>query len=249
MGASLGADYLRFREPNFIRPGDQKIIQIDVDPRNLGWVYPVDLAINAEAANALEAICNSGIVSDMRGMRLNWIKQVQQKCPDPLQLDTPAANGFINNSTLIKVLDKFLTPDHLLTLDAGTNRIWSTIALKIRTPGQLIVPGGIGGMGWGAPAAAAAKLVHPEKKVISLTGDGGFAMTMNVLSTCVQENLPITVVVANNGGLGMVRDNMKGKKIAVDFAPIDFAAIAEGMGCLGLSANSAESLAEALRMA
>lgn len=74
-------------------------------------------------------------------------------------------------------------------------------------------------------------------------------MTMNVLSTCVQENLPITVVVANNGGLGMVRDNMKGKKIAVDFAPIDFAAIAEGMGCLGLSANSAESLAEALRMA
>jgi len=115
--------------------------------------------------------------------------------------------------------------------------------------GQLIVPGGIGGMGWGAPAAAAAKLVHPEKKVISLTGDGGFAMTMNVLSTCVQENLPITVVVANNGGLGMVRDNMKGKKIAVDFAPIDFATIAEGMGCLGLRANSAESLAEALQVA
>lgn len=249
IGASLGADYLRFREPGFIRPGDQKIIQIDVDPRNLGWVYPVDLAINAEAANALEAISEGGIVSDKSSMRLNWIKQVQQKCPDPLEQDTPAANGFINNSTLIRVLDAFLTPDHLLTLDAGTNRIWSTIALKIRTPGQLIVPGGIGGMGWGAPAAAAAKLVHPEKKVISLTGDGGFAMTMNVLSTCVQENLPITVVVANNGGLGMVRDNMKGKKIAVDFAPIDFAAIAEGMGCLGLSANSAESLAEALQTA
>jgi acetolactate synthase-1/2/3 large subunit len=82
--------------------------------------------------------------------------------------------------------------------------------------------------------------------VVSLTGDGGFAMTLNVLTTCVQENLPITVVVANNSGLGMVRDNMKGKRIAVDFAPVDFATVAEGMGCLGLRATSAESLAAAL---
>src|SRR5690606_27866784 len=109
-----------------------------------------------------------------------------------------------------------------------------------------IVPGGIGGMGWGAPAAAAAKLVHPDKRVISLTGDGGFAMTMNVLSTCVQENLPITVLVANNGGLGMVRDNLGERRIAVDFAPTDFAAIAQGMGCLGLRADSPGSLRAAL---
>jgi acetolactate synthase-1/2/3 large subunit len=86
-----------------------------------------------------------------------------------------------------------------------------------------VVPGGIGGMGWGLPAAAATKLVHPERNAICLIGDGGAAMTLSTLATCVQEKLPITVIVANNQGLGMVRDNMKGRRIAVDFSPMDFA--------------------------
>ena len=248
-GASLGADYLRFREPGFIRPGEQRIVQIDVDARNAGWVYPVDLAICADGADTLAALPDTAPDASLRAARLQWIADIHRQCPDPYTLDTPAAPGTVNLSTLIRTLDGFLTPRHLLTLDAGTNRIWATIALKIRTPGQLIVPGGIGGMGWGAPAAAAAKLVHPDKHVISLTGDGGFAMTMNVLSTCVQENLPITVLVANNSGLGMVRDNLKERRIAVDFAPTDFAAIAAGMGCLGLRADSADSLGQALRQA
>jgi acetolactate synthase-1/2/3 large subunit len=136
-----------------------------------------------------------------------------------------------------------------LTLDAGTNRIWATTSLKVRTPGQLIVPGGIGGMGWGAPAAAATKLVHPEKNVVCLTGDGGFAMTMNVMATCIQENLPITVVVANNSGLGMVRDNLKDRRIAVDFSPTDFAQIARGMGCRGVNVSTREELDAALKAA
>jgi len=248
-GASLGADYLRFREPGFIRPGEQRIVQIDVDARNAGWVYPVDLAICADGADTLAALAGDTPDAARHAARLQWIAGIHGQCPDPYTLDTPAAPGNVNLSTLVRTLDAFLTPQHLLTLDAGTNRIWATIALKIRTPGQLIVPGGIGGMGWGAPAAAAAKLVHPDKHVISLTGDGGFAMTMNVLSTCVQENLPITVLVANNSGLGMVRDNLKERRIAVDFAPTDFATIATGMGCLGLRADSAESLADALRQA
>ncbi len=101
----------------------------------------------------------------------------------------------------------------------------------------------------GAPAAAAVKLVYPEKNVVCLTGDGGFAMTMNVMATCVQEKLPITVVVANNSGLGMVRDNLKDRRIAVDFSPTDFAQIARGMGCRGVSVTTPAQLAAALAQA
>ena len=99
------------------------------------------------------------------------------------------------------------------------------------------------------PAAAAAKLVHPEKRVTCLIGDGGFAMTMSALITCVQESLPVTVVVANNRGLGMVRDNMKGRNIAVDFTDVDFARIGEGMGCLGLRVGHRGELRDALEAA
>ena len=134
----------------------------------------------------------------------------------------------------------------VLVLDAGNNRIWVTSKLRIRTPGQLVVPGGIGGMGWGLPAAAATKLVHPQRNVICLIGDGGAAMTLAALATCVQERLPITVIVANNQGLGMVRDNMKGRRIAVDFSELDFAMIARGMGCNGIRVDRAEELADAI---
>jgi acetolactate synthase-1/2/3 large subunit len=152
-------------------------------------------------------------------------------------------------SDVVGSLDRFLGPQDLLTLDAGSNRIWTTSQLRVRTPGQLIVPGGIGGMGWGPPAAAAAKLVHPGKRVTCLAGDGGFMMSMQVLATCVQENLPIVALVANNSGLGMVRDNLKATPIAVNFAEIDFARMAEGMGCKGLRVDAPDQLGDALREA
>ena len=74
-------------------------------------------------------------------------------------------------------------------------------------------------------------------------------MTISTLATCVQERLPITVIVANNLGLGMVRDNMKGRRIAVDFSPIDFAAIARGMGCKGVRIDRADALGDAIAAA
>ncbi len=248
VGASLGADYIKFRNPGFIKPGVQRIVQIDVDPRNAGWVYPVDLAICADGGDAIEALLGHDLGAHCRGDRLNWIAGLQAA---HAVRDTPAraAPNMLHNADVIEALDAFLTPDDMLTLDAGTNRIWATTTLKIRTPGQLVVPGGIGGMGWGAPAAAAVKLVYPEKNVVCLTGDGGFAMTMNVMATCVQEKLPITVVVANNSGLGMVRDNLKDRRIAVDFSPTDFAQIARGMGCRGVSVTTPAQLAAALAQA
>jgi acetolactate synthase-1/2/3 large subunit len=155
----------------------------------------------------------------------------------------------LHYADIVRVLDHTLTPNDMLVLDAGNNRIWVTSMLRLRTPGQLVVPGGIGGMGWGLPAAAATQLVHPDRHTICLIGDGGAAMTINTLATCVQEGLPITVIVANNQGLGMVRDNMKDRRIAVDFSPIDFSAVAQGMGCRGIRVNRADALGDAIAAA
>lgn len=248
IGASLGADYIKFRDPDFIKPGIQRIVQIDVDPRNAGWVYPVDLAICADGSDVVEALLELDLRTEKKQERLDWIANIKASYP-VFDGATSAVKGSLHNADVVKALDDFLTPEDMLTLDAGTNRIWATATLKIRTPGQLVVPGGIGGMGWGAPAAAAVKLVHPEKNVLCLTGDGGFAMTMNVMATCVQEKLPITVIVANNSGLGMVRDNLKERRIATDFSPTDFAQIAQGMGCVGVNVTTPEQLTAALQTA
>lgn len=246
LGASLGPDYTGFRNPDWIRPGEQRVVQVDVDPRNAGWVVPVDLAITADAADVLAALAEHDLGIEHRTQRVAAIESRNRASGFGTIPPTQSAGGMLHLADVVRALDRFLTPDDLLTLDAGSNRIWATNALRVRTPGQLIVPGGIGGMGWGLPAAATTKLVHPTKNVVSLIGDGGFAMTMPTLMTCVQERLPITVVIANNMGLGMVRDNQKGKALASDFGNVDFARIAEGMGCRGIRVDRADILIDAM---
>lgn len=249
LGASLGPDYLRFREEGMINPVRQRIAQVDIDPRHAGWVYPVEHALTGDAVDVLDMLRDMPLGEEAKDQRLAAIARNNADHGFAVMPPTVAAGGTLHYSDMVRVLDRVLTPQDMLVLDAGNNRIWVTSMLKLRTPGQLVVPGGVGGMGWGLPAAAAVKLVYPQRNTICVIGDGGAAMTLSTLATCVQEKLPITVIVANNQGLGMVRDNMKGKRIAVDFSPIDFAQIAEGMGCTGIRVNHADALADAIAAA
>lgn len=249
LGASLGPDYLRFRDEGLIDPRRQRLAQVDVDPRHAGWVYPVELAITGDVADVLQALQTQPLGQARRAERLAGIAANNAEHGFGVLPPTVAAAGTLHYADLVRVLDRTLTPQDMLVLDAGNNRIWVTAQMRLRTPGQLVVPGGIGGMGWGLPAAAATRLVHRDRHVICLIGDGGAAMTLSTLATCVQEQLPITVIVANNQGLGMVRDNMKERRIAVDFSPMDFATIARGMGCDGVRVDRADALGDAIAAA
>ena len=246
IGASLGPDYLRFRDEGLIDPARQKIVQVDVDARHAGWVYPVDLAITGDSADVLGMLNQMALGEKEASKRIAAIALNNREHGFGVLPPTVAQDGTMHYADIVRVLDRVLTPQDMLVLDAGNNRIWVTSMLRLRTPGQLVAPGGIGGMGWALPAAAATKLVYPKRHAICLIGDGGAAMTLSTLATCVQEKLPITVIVANNQGLGMVRDNMKGRRIAVDFSTMDFALIARGMGCNGIHANTPDALTEAL---
>lgn len=246
IGASLGPDYLRFRDEGLIDPARQTIVQVDVDPRHAGWVYPVDQAVTGDAADVLRALAAHDLGEASRDARLAAIAANNREHGFGVLPPSVAADGTLHYADIVRVLDRTLCADDMLVLDAGNNRIWVTSSLRVRTPGQLVVPGGIGGMGWGLPAAAATKLVHPGRNVVCLIGDGGATMTVGALATCVQQGLPITVVVANNHGLGMVRDNMKDRRIAVDYSAIDFATVARGMGCDGIRVDRADALGDAL---
>ncbi|MFO1300283.1 MAG: thiamine pyrophosphate-binding protein [Burkholderiaceae bacterium] len=249
LGASLGPDYMRFCEEGFLRPGAQRIAQIDVDPRNAGWVYPVDLAITGDAADVLAALSRHDTGESARVERLRWIASNNERMGYGSVPAWTAREGTVHNADILKALDGFLTDRHMLTLDAGNNRIWLTTTMRVRTPGQLLVPGGVGGMGWAIPAAIGAKIARPDRRLIALTGDGGAGMSVSSLTTAIAEGMPVTVVVANNAGLGMVRDNMRGKRIAVDYPPTDFATIARGLGCAAFAVRHPSEIADALHQA
>jgi len=249
LGASMGPDYTRFRDPELIRPGDQKIVQVDINPLNAGWVYPVDLAITGDVKDVIDAMIGQQLPSNRRESRMKIIEQVKERTGYNKPQSIASAPGTLHYTDLVASMQGFLGPDDILTLDAGNNRIWNTNSLRIQHPNQLLVPGGVGGMGWGGPAAAAAKMALPEKRVTCAAGDGGFMMTIDVLATCIEHNLPVVFVIANNQGLGMVRDNQGDKKIGVDFGNFNFAKIAEGFGVTGYQVDNRSALDDAIRQA
>lgn len=250
LGCSLGPEYTRFRDAKMMRPGDQTIIQVDIDPLQAGWVLPVDQAVTADVSDVLDFLlttdrANARLV-ETRKARIAAIKHENDYGVLP-HYETRA--GTIHYADIMRALGEFLTEDDLLTLDAGTNRIWATSRLPLRHPHQLVAPGGIGGMGWSTPAATGAKVVCPEKRVTGMIGDGGFVMTMDAIATAAERGLDVVYIVANNAGLGMVRDNLGNQAIGVDFADHDFTKVAEGLGGSGVTVTETDQMDDALREA
>ncbi|MDH4365830.1 MAG: thiamine pyrophosphate-dependent enzyme, partial [Acidimicrobiia bacterium] len=115
--------------------------------------------------------------------------------------------------------------------------------------GMFVQPAGVGAMGYAIPGALAAKLAFPDRPVVAVCGDGGFAIGLNGLMTAREENLPITVVLLNNQALGWVLHGQKDRQIASRFAPFDHAAMARAMGLDGVRVERPQDVAPAIAAA
>ncbi|MCB2228229.1 MAG: thiamine pyrophosphate-binding protein [Desulfarculaceae bacterium] len=247
LGASLGADYTRFRDPGMIRPGSQKLVQVDIDPRNASWVVPVDLPITGDCKDVVEYLLAKKLDASQKEARFEWITQLKARNKYDEVMSYVTAPGKMHYVDVYNTMNRFMTADDLLVTDAGNNSIWCKHVIRCRFPGNYITPGGTGAMGWGAPAAVGVKFARPDKRVTMIAGDGGFMMTHDAVATAVQFNQPITFVVLNNSGLGMVRDNQIPNKVYCDFEYINFAEMAKGMGAQAMQVGTSDSFMDALK--
>lgn len=137
---------------------------------------------------------------------------------------------------LIATLRDFMADEDILSLDNGVHMMWATRNFNARRPNTMLIDHALGSMGISLPAAIAAKLVHPERKVVVLTGDGGFAMNSQDIETAVRLGLDLIVVVFNDNGLGMIAMKQAADgypRYGVDFANPDFVAFAHSYGATG----------------
>jgi len=148
---------------------------------------------------------------------------------------------------VIGELQRGLPEDAIVTCDAGENRIMMTHFYQTKAAEGFLQAAGSGPMGFAIPAALGAKLVHPDRPVVAVCGDGGFAMTMNGLMTAVEQDIPIITVVFNNNALGWVLHGSG--PFAAEFKDWDHAAIARSLGCCGVRVEEPSGLAPALREA
>ncbi len=176
-----------------------KIIHIDIDSAAISRNVPVAVPIVGDA----KAIIDDLIPLIKRGHDTEWhalLRQMQQEKP----LAVVAGSQRLSPMATIQAISGAF-PDAIITTDVGQHQMWTAQFAKFKDAGSLVTSGGLGTMGFGFPAAIGAQIGNPDKRVISISGDGGFQMNLQELATAVQEQLPIIIVVFNNEYLGMVR--------------------------------------------
>jgi acetolactate synthase-1/2/3 large subunit len=252
VGSKLGVTDTAYANPKLLDPRRQTLIQIDIEPKNVSWTIPAEVALTGDAKVVLvqlaAALAGRGANDKLEAGRTRVHSARQQHgFFNPLEFTSNAAP--ILPQRVIKELQNAVANDAIVCCDAGENRIFMTHFFQTKGQGAFLQPAGVGGMGYALPAALATKLIHPQRQVIAVSGDGGFGIAMNGLMTAIEENIPIVNVVFNNQALGWVKHGQGERNIACDFASFDHAGIARAMGCHGIRVEDPRQLAPALHEA
>jgi acetolactate synthase-1/2/3 large subunit len=149
-------------------------------------------------------------------------------------------------------LRQALAREDILVSDVGLHKLWIGRMFPAHEPNTVLIANGLAGMGFAVPCAIAAKLVYPERNVVTVSGDGGFLMNCQELETAVRLGTPIVNLVWENGQYGSIawkQDKKFGRHFGVDFTNPDFVALAESFGCPGFRCESVEDVGRHLRHA
>ncbi len=237
------------------RPGTP-VIQIDIDPSELGRSYPNTVALIGDAKATVrrmkEFLKNKTTHKSWAGRTQQLVKEWRDEV-EPLRHSgaTP-----IRVERLCKEITQALPPDAILVSDTGYAGIWTGTMVYLTHPGQSYIRAA-GSLGWGFPASLGAKCGAPNRPVICFTGDGGFWYHLGELETASRCNIKTVTVVNNNQCLrqcleGIHRaygDRPGNKDEMCKFQDVNFARIAQEMGCLGIRVEHPEEISEALRKA
>jgi pyruvate dehydrogenase (quinone) len=230
-------------------PKHARVVQIDIDSSHLGRRHPVDIGVVGDIAATLDALQDRLVDRADRKFLDESLAEHAKAMEDLAHQERAGGGGLIHPQQLTHLLDKHADPDAIFTADGGSPMVW--LLRHIRTNGRRrsLVSLLHGTMANAMPQALGIKKALPERQVISLSGDGGLAMLLGDLLTAVQEEIPIKVVVYNNGTLGFVELEMKVEGMLDAFTDLknpDFAKLAEVIGFRGWRVERNEGLEDAV---
>ncbi|MBE7556961.1 MAG: thiamine pyrophosphate-binding protein [Anaerolineales bacterium] len=232
---------------NIPRP-KQTMIHVYPDPAELGRIYQADLLINAtlpEFAAAARAL------KPLDSARWSAWRELLRQDYEAYRQPTPAPEA-VNLSEVVDYLSQRLPAGTIITTGAGNYTAWVQRFFQFSTPRTLLGPIS-GAMGYGVPAAVAAKIVHPERVVVSFSGDGCFLMNGQELATAMHYGLAIIFIVVNNGMYGTIRMHQErhfpGRVYGTSLTNPNFADYARAFGASGEVVERTEDFAEAFERA
>jgi 5-guanidino-2-oxopentanoate decarboxylase len=220
-----------------------RIVQIDIDPAEIGRNYRVEAGLVGDATAALVAL-------DEELDRLGHEPVAWRD--DEVSKTLARITEAVGTPVEIEVLDQIrsvLPPEALVFNDPTTIAFWARSHWKTDHPRTWFVPSGFGTLGFALPAAIGARLARPDVPSIAIIGDAGIMFTIQDLMTAVQERVPAIVVVFNDEGYGVERrhqDHLYGRRSGVDVQPPDFVTLAQAFGARGLLVDDLSRVGETI---
>jgi len=232
-------------------PGDAKIAQVDIRPENLGRRCKLELGLVGDVGATIEALLPKLTAKGDRKYLDDSLAHYRKARAglDELARGTPGHKP-IHPQYLARLLSEIASADAVFTCDVGTPTIWAARYLVMNGRRRLLGSFVHGSMANAMAHAIGAQASQPGRQVVSMSGDGGFAMLMGDLITLKQEKLPVKVVIFNNGVLGFVALEMKASgfiETGVDLENPDFAAMARAMGIHAVRVEDPGDLPKAIR--
>ncbi|MGZ3647991.1 MAG: biosynthetic-type acetolactate synthase large subunit [Syntrophales bacterium] len=230
-----------------------KVLHIDIDPASIDKFVKTHLSIASDCKPVLQLL-NKWISDKSFAMPEKqtkaWLEQIQKwKEFAPM---TYCQSDKIKPQYVVETLYRLTEGKAIISTEVGQNQMWAAQFYHFDYPNSFITSGGLGTMGYGFPAAIGAQVARPDKVVVDIAGDGSIQMNIQELATAVNYDLPVKIVILNNGFLGMVRQWQElfyGKRYShSDISNVpDFVKLAEAYGAVGLRATRPDEVEATLR--
>lgn len=246
---TLGYDMVEY-PPRLWNPGgDKRIVHIDFLPAEVDESYHAEVEVVGDLAHTLwmmnERTRNRPHMVDVRQHRA--VRAEMQA--DFAALKDDDTEGLIKPQKILWDVREVMGPDDILLSDVGAHKLWVARYYHCDEPNTCLISNGFCSMGFALPGAIAAKLVHPERRVLAVCGDGGFLMNVQELETARRVGANIVSLVWEDGGYGLIswkQDNQFGRHTRLEFGNPDFVKLAEAFGCRGMRVTRSRDFRPAL---
>lgn len=226
-----------------------RIVHVDIDASELSKIKQANIEILGDVKDVLQKLLP--LIEENN--RNNWhaaMDKIKAKYPDTLA----TTEDIFHPVNLIRTIASIAPEDAIITTDVGQHQMWTAQSYPFKYPRTFLTSGGLGTMGFGLPAAIGAALANPTRKIICFSGDGSILMNIQELATLAELNLNISIILLNNGHLGLVRQQQElfynQNYIASRFeVKADYSAIARGFGIKSFDLSTAADIAQALHQA
>ena len=254
VGSRLG-NFTTFYDQRYIQPST-RIIQIDIDSRDIGRTYPVALGVQADAGEALKALLAALPQGGVPASRAAWLKEageLREKRRSRLAGEANLNTMPLKPQRVYVELRRALAQDTIVALDAGAAPAYGYDRLEFSQPRTFLTPLDLGGLGFAFPIALGAKLGRPDSPVLAIHGDGGFLMNSQEIETAVRHQINAVTLIMNNNCWGSEKAYQKNfyneRYVGADIGNPRYDKYAELFGAKGYYVEHADQIGDVMRAA